>query len=308
LAHYNTILHELLSLLPRHQFEREVLSLQGDRYVKKFSTWNQMTTLLYAQASGKGSLREIESGLLVHGSRTYHLGLPSKIARSTLADANAQRDSRIYEHLFYALLERCRDISPKHKFRFKNPLYSLDATVIDLCLSMFPWAKFRTRKGALKLHYQFDHSGHLPSFLTITDGKRHEVAVAKESFDVIPDSIYCFDRGYLDTTWLRRIHHAGAFFVTRTKSNLAYHFIGQQLLLENKNAFFEAPILPTGPAFSGFDGPLRLIRSRDPETGQEVELITNNTTLSAQTIAEIYKARWQIESFFCSVPPNRPQF
>jgi len=303
-AHYNTILHQLLSLLPRHQFESKVRTLGGDRYHKRLNTWSQLTTLIYAQASGKTSLRDIENGLLAKASRTYHLGLPSKIARSTLADANSRRDWRIYEHLFYTLLERCRGLTPKHKFRFKNPLYSFDSTVIDLCLEMFPWAKSRKRKGALKLHCQLDHAGELPSFVTVTDGKRADISVARESFAIIPDSIYCFDRGYLDVAWLRRINASGAFFVTRSKENMDFHFVGQQMAIEKKNAFFEVEILPTGPSFSQFEGRLRLIGSRDLETGQEFELITNNMTLSAQTIAEIYRARWKIEIFFRWIKQN----
>lgn len=305
MPHYNTVLHQLLALTPRHQFEKFVRTLDGDRYVKTFSTWNQFTTLLYAQASGKDSLRDISNGMLTQGNRLYHLGLPAKIARSTLSDANTKRDYRIYEKLFYALLDRCKDLTPKHKFRFKNPLYSLDATIIDLCLSMFPWAKFRKRKGALKLHYQFDHAGELPVFLRVTTGKRHEIAVAKEEFPISPDSIYCFDMAYLDWAWFRRITDEKAFFVTRAKKNLKAGFVGQQERPKRKGVLFDLHIKTENfYARKDYPYPMRLIGFWDTETGRYLEFLTNNFTLSAATIAAIYKARWQIEIFFKWIKHN----
>ena len=151
MSHHNTIYNQLLQLIPRHQFEGLVKEYAGNRYVKYFTCWQQFITLLYAQIRGKDSLRDIETSLKAQSSRWYHIGLKN-IKRSTLSDANNQRDYRVYEGLFYRLFERCKSVTPRHKFRFKNPLYSLDATVIDLCLSLYPWAKFRKRKGALKIH------------------------------------------------------------------------------------------------------------------------------------------------------------
>ncbi len=138
--------------------------------------------MLYAQSSGKDSLRDIQNGLTAQLSKLYHLGLPQKVSKSTLADANAKRDYAVYEKLFYSLLERCKSITPKHKFRFKNPLYAFDSTVIDLCLETFSWAKFRTTKGAIKLHYQFEYDGNIPCFMTMSDGKCHDITVAKSFF------------------------------------------------------------------------------------------------------------------------------
>lgn len=305
MAHSNTILQQLLQFVPRHQFEKSTRDLDGDRYVKTFSTWNQLTTLVYAQASGKDSLRDIENGLLAQDGRLYHMGLPARVPRSTLADANAKRDYRIYERAFYSLLGRCRDLTPKHKFSFKNPLYSMDATVIDLCLAMFPWAKFRRRKGALKLHYQFDHSGELPVFLAITDGKRHEVVVAREEFPIKPDSIYCFDKAYIDYAWLRRITDENAFFVTRAKDNMSAEFLGQQERPKRKGILFDFEIETAGfYARQDYPYPLRLIGYMDPETGNYLEFLTNNFALSAATIAQIYKARWQVEIFFKWIKQN----
>lgn len=305
MSHFNTILHQLLQFVPRHQFENSVQTLDGDRYVKTFSTWNQLTTLLYAQASGKDSLREIENGLLAQHGRLYHLGLPAKIARSTLSDANTKRDCRIYEKLFYTLMHRCKDLTPRHKFRFKNPLFSFDSTVIDLCLAAFPWAKFRQRKGALKLHYQFDHAGEIPTFLTVTDGKRHDLSVAKETFPILPDSIYCFDKAYIDWSWFRRIDDAGAFFVTRAKKNIKPHFLGQQEVPRGKGVIYDMTITTENfQARKDYPGLMRLIGFRDAKTGRFLEFITNNFHLSAATIAAIYKARWQIEIFFKWIKQN----
>ncbi len=304
MAHYTTIMNELLNLIPRHRFETVVNNLSGNRYVKRFDCWNQLTVLLYAQASAKDSLRDIEQAFKVNSERLYHLGLPT-IKRSTLADANKTRSYRIFESLFYRLLERCKDITPKHKFKFKNPLYTLDATIIDLCLAAFPWAKFRTTKGALKLHYQFDHSGSIPSFLVVTDAKHHEVRVAQKNFDILADSIYCFDKGYLDFGWFRRIKEAKSCFVTRAKDNLNYAVIGQHNE-PNKKGVLSDEIITLSGYYQSKDYPekLRLIHYYDKKTDKTLTFLTNNFSLCSLTIAQIYKARWQIEIFFKWIKQN----
>ena len=304
MAHYTTIMNELLHLIPRHRFETIVNHYSGDRYVKRFNCWNQFTTLLYAQASGKDSLREIEHSFAVNAERLYHLGLP-QIKRSTLADANKARSYQIFEDMFYRFLERCKDVTPKHKFKFKNPLYTLDATVIDLSIRAFPWAKFMAKKGALRLHYEFDHSGEIPSFLVITDAKQHEVTVTQKNFDIISDSIYCFDKGYLSYGWFRRINDAKAFFVTRARDNMRYKVIGQHDRPNKKGVLSDEIIALYGTVKSeDYLESLRLIRYHDKDTDKTLTFLTNNFRLSSMAIAHIYKARWQIEIFFKWVKQN----
>ena len=300
MGHYNTILNQVLQLIPRHQFESIVKKRSGDRYVKRFDCWNQLTTLLYAQASGKDSLREIEQGLAVNDARLYHLGLPA-IKRSTLSDANQTRSYQIFEDLFYKMLSRCQDLTPQSKFRFKNPLRLIDATIISLCLSVFSWAKHGTTKGGIKLHYEFDYAGNIPSFLVITDAKAHETTVMKRCFDITADSIYCFDRGYNDFVLYRRINEERAFFVTRAKENLDYAVTGQHTETLKKGILSDECIQLINKKY---DKPLRLIRYYDDESGEVLTFITNNFVLAPHTITQIYKARWQIEIFFKWIKQN----
>ena len=300
MSHSNTILSQVMQLIPRHQFETIVKNHSGNHYVKRFDCWNQLTTLLYAQASGKESLREIEQGLAVNDARLYHLGLP-KIKRSTLADANQTRSYQIFESLFYKLLSRCQTLTSKRGFKFNNPLHILDATIIDLCLSSFSWAKFRTTKGGIKLHYQFNHSGQIPSFLVITDAKAHETTVTKKFFTLSADSIYCFDRGYNDFVLYRRITEAKAFFVTRAKDNLDFTVIGQHTQTLKKNILSDELIQLNNPKYIK---PLRMIRFYDSESGDIFVFLTNNFALAPHTITQIYKARWEIEIFFRWIKQN----
>jgi len=188
MVHSNALIHELLRLIPRHQFDTIVKNHGGDRYVKDFNCWQQVITLLYAQAANKSSLRDIEQSIEINDPRLYHIGLP-KIKRSTLSDANKKRPCEMFQALFYKLSERCQTLTPKHKFKFKNPLYAWDATLISLCLSLFPWSKFGQTKGALKLHVQLNHSGHIPDFIVAPPAFNHEAMVVKRSFQVTPDSI-----------------------------------------------------------------------------------------------------------------------
>jgi hypothetical protein len=299
-----TIFSELLKLVPRYRFDKAVDAHGAERYVKTFNAWSHFTAMLYSQITGKDSLRDIETGLQVQSARWYHLGF-SGVRRSTLADANAKRDYRVFEDTFYRLLDRCRDLTPKHRFRFKNPLYTIDATTIDLCLSLYPWAKFRTTKGAIKMHCLYDHSGALPTFLTVTDGKKHDVRVVKESdFPLTPDSIVSIDKAYIDYTWLYCLQKQRVWFVTRAKRNIDCAVIGQHPV-SAKAVLSDEQIMLQGPRSKTlYPEALRLIRYYDAEREKTLVFLTNNFRLAATTIAQIYKSRWQIELFFKWIKQN----
>jgi len=299
-----TIFSELLKLCPRYQFDKAVEQYHGDRYVKTFTTWQQFMAILYSQIKQKDSLRDIVTGLSAHAARWYHLGITG-IYKSTLCDANAKRDYRIFEGLFYHLLARCKDLTPKHKFRFKNPLYTIDASTIDLCLSVFPWAKFRRTKGAIKLHCLYDHSGALPTFMTVTDGKRHDVRVVKDNtFPLLSDSIVSVDKAYIDYNWLKSLDKQGVWFVTRAKVNIDYAVVGQHLITSKKVLSDERIILEGVLTRAKYPKDLRLIRYYDEERQKMLTFLTNNFKLAATTIAQIYKSRWQIELFFKWIKQN----
>lgn len=304
MGHYNTVFNQLFNFIPRHRFENSVRQTDADRYTKQFTSWRQLLVLLYSQISGKESLREIETGLMARNRRLYHLGLEA-VSRSTLSDAMTRRNAAIFEQLFYSILERAQAVAPGHKFRFKNPLYTFDSTAIDLCLSTFDWARFRKRKGAIKLHYQLDHRGHLPAFMIMTDGKGHDMTTARDGFEIVPDSIYCFDRAYNCLNWLYFINKQRAFFVTRTHPKQSYRVIGQHTEPSGKNIIDDQIIELKGyMSASKYPEKLRIITALDPQSGKLYTFMTNNFLLSAWTIAQIYRQRWQIEIFFKWIKQN----
>lgn len=308
MAHYSTLFSSILSLIPRHHFENLVKEYGADRYTKRLSTWNQFTALLYAQISGLESLREIENAFAMQAMRAYHLGLPSQICRNTLSHANRKRDWRIHEGMFYKLLARCRNLTPKHKFKFKNPLYSIDATTVSLCLSLFPWSRIKHKKGAIKMHFQHDHGGDIPCFMVMTRGNENDVVAARQHIGLSRDSIYCFDRGYVDSKWFRKISDAGAYFVTRRPKWLSYRIVGQHASFHGR---YKGVIDDIVVEFDGakskatFPKWMRLIIYCEPgPNGRTFEFLTNHLQLNARTVADIYKSRWQIESFFKWVKQN----
>jgi hypothetical protein len=305
MPYYPSIFNQLFNFIPRHYFDAANSRHNGDRYAKEFMGWQQFLVGVYAQATGKDSLREIESGLAIHHSKLYHLGL-KPVPRSTLSDAMERRDPAILEELFNHVLERARSLAPRHKFKFDNPLYSFDSTTIDLCLSVFDWAKFRKRKGAIKLHCKLDHSGDIPAFMVMTEGARNDVAVAKEHFKISPDSIYCFDRGYSDFGFLHSIHEKEAYFVTRAKKNMAHSVFGQHAEPNRKKGVLSDEIIELDGCRTAGKYPdfLRKIRFRSKDDGKIYIFITNNMKLAASTIAEIYRQRWHIEIFFKWIKQN----
>jgi len=293
-------------MISKDEFSRAVRGLKADRYAKGFTSWEQFVAMEFCQLAQAKSLREICDGLRCCLGKLNHLGLDEAPKRSTLAYANGHRPWALYERVFYNLLDCCRAAAPgkKGKFRFKNKLLSLDATVIDLCLGLFPWAEFRQTKGAVKLHLLLDHDGYLPTYVHITEGKVHEVNIAR-TLTLPPGSIVAMDRGYNDYTLYHDWTAAGVWFVTRQKENAVYEVVEERPLPQNRNIRADQIIRFTGPA-SSQKCPLLLRRVVvwDPKKQEEIVLLTNHLTFGATTIAAIFKDRWQIEVFFKTLKQN----
>ena len=304
-VYYNSIFQQLFNFIPRYRFEKSVKNLSGDHYCKTFSAWQQFLTCLYAQITGKDSLREIERGLVANHNRLYHLGMTA-VAKSTLADAMNRRNPEMFRELFEEILARATECTTGHKFRFHNPLHAIDSTTIDLCLNQYDWAHYRKHKGAIKLHTELDLNGNLPCFVVMSNGKMSDIRAAKENISIVPDSIYTFDKGYYDLAWFKRISDEGAFFVTRIKDNAQIEVLGQHRETDiARGIISDEIIMYTGYQTSKkYPGKLRLIEFFDRKTAKTYRFITNNFRLAASTIAEIYKQRWQIELFFKWIKQN----
>lgn len=302
MAHHNTVFAQLLKLIPRHEFEVLANQHHEGQKLRKITRWSQFVALSLAQLAGRCSLRDIVGNLSAQACTLYHLG-SAKVTRSSLGRVNEMQSYKLYEALFCKLLTRCKSCSPDHGFRFKNPLYSLDSTTIDLCLSMFPWAKFRTTKGAIKLHVGLDHSGLLPSFITVSDGKLHDVNAAR-AVQLPKGSIVAMDRGYTDYSLYNTLNSNAIFFVTRQKRNACYKVLERRSVLKSKGLCSDQTIVLTGAKAENCPIPLRRIGYRDPDSGKHYVFLTNNFALAASTIQQIYKARWQIELFFKCIKQN----
>ena len=221
MAHHNTVFVQLLRFLPRHEFETEARQHQRGQGLRVMSRWAQFVALGLAQLTGRQSLRDIVSNLSTQGRKLYHLGVGTTVSRSSLARVNAEQPYTLYETLFGRLLSRCQQCAPRHSFRFKNKLYAVDATTIDLCLAVFPWASFRRTKAAIKLHIGLDQAGHLPSFVSVTEGKTGDVKVAR-TWTFPAGSVVVADRAYLDFKWFHQLQASGVTFVTRLKRGVRY--------------------------------------------------------------------------------------
>jgi hypothetical protein len=302
LAHHNTVFSQLLKLVPRHEFETLANQHHEGRKLRKITRWSQFVAMALAQLSSRVSLRDVVSSLSAQTAKLYHLGA-ALVSRSSLARVNEQQPSALYEGLFAKLLSRCQGRAPRHGFRFKNKLYSLDASTIDLCLSVFPWARFRTTKGAVKLHVGLDHNGLLPAFMNITDGKTHDITAAR-AVRLPKDSLLVVDRGYTDYAWYNHLNANDIFFVTRQRRNAVYQVVERHAVLKTKGLTSDQTIRLTGTKAKECPILLRRIGYRDAETGKHYVFLTNNFKLAASTIAAIYKARWQIELFFKWIKQN----
>ncbi len=295
-----TLFAQLMEFVPWTSFMRIVARYGGDSRVRSLNCTEQFRAMAFAQLTYRESLRDIETCLLANQSKLYGMGFRSPVKRSTLADANEGRDWRIWADLAALLIRRARKLYCNDSFGIDldNTVYALDATTIDLCLSLFPWAPFRTAKAAVKLHTLLDLRGNIPAFIHISDGKTHEVNV----LDILPieaGAFYVMDRGYLDFSRLFALHQAGAFFVTRAKRGMDARRVYSSPTDRSTGIICDQRIALNGFYISqSYPEQLRRIRFKDPESGKTLVFLTNNTALPALTIAALYKSRWQVELFF----------
>src|SRR5690625_485438 len=283
-------------------FPYSTLFRSKGRKLRKMTRWSQFVAMASAQLTGRSSLRDLLSNLSAQSSKLYHLGM-GLVSRSSLARVNENQPWTLYEALFFKLLNRCQQQAPGHGFRFKNKLFSLDSSTIDVCLSMFPWARFRQAKGAIKLHVGLNHAGMLPAFVSVTDGKSSDVAVGR-ALSLPTGSIVVFDRGYTDYTWYNQLNDQGIFFVTRLKRNACHRVLERRKVKSEQGLTCDQTIRLTSAKGKNCPIALRRVGYRDPETGRKYVFLTNNFKLAAATIAAIYKSRWQIELFFKWIKQN----
>jgi hypothetical protein len=295
----NLVFAQVMEFAPWHTFRRLVAKYRGDFNVRTFSCLDQFLSMAFAQLTYRESLRDIEACLRAQPTKLYHMGLRGTVSRSALADANELRDWRIYAEFAYSLIRTARRLYAQEPLAvdLAETVYALDATTIDLCLSLFPWAKFRTTKAAVKLHTLLDLRGAIPSFIHISDGKLHEVNV----LDLLlpePGAFYVMDRGYLDFERLYRLDQAGSFFVTRAKSNFRFKRVYSRPVDRSTGLLCDQEVdLVVFYSQQGYPARLRRIRYRDAE-GRRLVFLTNHMTLPPLTICELYRSRWQVELFF----------
>jgi hypothetical protein len=296
-----TVLAQLIDHLPRHSFRRLVKRYRGDHRTRSFTCWDQFLSMTFAQLTYRESLRDIEACLGAVPERLYHLGFRTQaISRSTLADANEKRDWRIYADFAQSLIQEARRLYTGDSFGLDldQTVYALDSSTIDLCLALFPWARFRRAKGAIKLHTLLDLTGSIPTFIRITAANVNDVRILDELL-LEAGSIYVMDRGYTDFARLYRLHQAQAFFVIRAKRSLDFQRRYSRQVDRTTGLICDQTIVLQGPKSSKrYPVALRRIRVRDLETGKRITLLTNNFDLPAKTVADLYRSRWQVELFF----------
>jgi hypothetical protein len=300
------VFSQVIDFMPMHIFRRCVARYRGNYKIKSFTCLDQFLCLAFAQITYRESLRDIEACLRAQSHKVYHMGIRGKVSRSTLADANEERDWRIYSDLAMSLIATARRLYRNEKFLedLDETVYAFDATTIDLCLSLFPWAKFRQHKGAIKLHTLLDLRGNIPTFIHISDGKLHEV----NTLDILPleaGAFYVMDRGYLDFRRLYVMEKVSAFFVIRAKVNFKFRRIYSHPVDRSTGLICDQTIMLTGiKAHKDYPDNLRRVKYYDTETDKSLVFLTNNFTLPALTIAKLYKCRWQVELFFKWIKQN----
>jgi hypothetical protein len=291
---------QLMEFFPWKRFQRAVVKYNGNHYVKRFSCSNQFLCMAFAQLTYRESLRDLEACFRAQGAKLYHLGIRGSVSRSTLADANQSRDWRIYAELAQALMAKARVLYAAEPFAvdLQDSVYALDATTIELCLSLFPWARFAHNRAAVKLHALLDLHGNIPSFVHVSEALLHEVNVL-DALIAEPGAFYVLDRGYMDFARLYRFHQQGSFFVIRAKSPLrAKRRYSYPVDRSTGVMCDQSVVLTVYYSHKAYPEALRRIRIKDLQTGKSIVLLTNNWTLPALTIGQLYRCRWQIELFF----------
>lgn len=302
----STVFAQVMTFLPMHEFRKCVRRYRGDYKVKRFSCLDQFLCLAFAQLTYRESLRDIVSCLRTMKNRLYHMGIRSPVSRNNLAHANEMRDWRIYADFAHVLIAEARTLYRDEDIGLdlQNTVYAFDSTTIDLCLSLFPWAFFRKRKGAIKLHTLLDLRGAIPTFIHITEGKTHDVRIL-DILPLEPGSFYILDRGYLDYSRLYTLHQGRTFFVTQAKSNLQSRRLRSRAVDKTMDLTSDQTIVLTGPKSKfEYPEPLRRVRFYDRENDRHLIFLTNNFLLPALTIAKLYKLRWQVELFFRWIKQN----
>jgi len=302
----STVFAQVMAFLPMHEFRKCVRRYRGNYKVKRFSCLDQFLCLAFAQLTYRESLRDIVSCLRTMKNRLYHMGIRSPVSRNNLAHANEMRDWRIYADFAHVLIAEARTLYRDEDIGLdlQNTGYAFDSTTIDLCLSLFPWAFFRKRKGAIKLHTLLDLRGAIPTFIHITEGKTHDVRIL-DILPLEPGSFYILDRGYLDYSRLYTLHQGRTFFVTQAKSNLQSRRLRSRAVDKTMDLTSDQTIVLTGPKSKfEYPEPLRRVRFYDRENDRHLIFLTNNFLLPALTIAKLYKLRWQVELFFRWIKQN----
>lgn len=303
MSHHNTAFHQLLKPLSRHDFERLAREHHHGQKLRSASRWDQFVGMAMSQLSGRQSLRDIQSNLESQRHKLYHLGA-KPIPRSTLARINEKQPAALYQALFGRLLQHCKSLPGRHKFRFKNPLYSLDASAIDLSLKLFPWAAYRPDAGNMKLSVGLNHGTDVPEFVALGDGNENDLVQGRR-FVFPKGSIVVFDKGYVDYGWYKSLTDQGVFFVTRLRPNAIYRVEERRPVDRSKGLTCDQTIqLNSAHALKRGAPRLRRVGFVDRETGKHYVFLTNHFGLSAATIAALYKDRWRIEIFFKTIKQN----
>lgn len=296
MAHCNTVLNQVVGFFKRHEFESLARRHHVGQNFRSFNRWSQFMSMAVCQLSGRKSLRDVVENLKAQGRKLYHLGMKT-VTRSTLARVNDEQPAELYKELFYKMLQRCKAVAPSHRFKIDEKVYLLDATTINLCLAAFPWATFRQKKGAIKLHIGLDADGYLPEFVDVTEGKKHEISWAR-MLKLPKGSLAVFDKGFTDYDWWQELTTNGIFFVTRLKDNALVDYFKKRPGRKAKGVVHDQEI-----RLKGMKDKLRIVQFI-ADDGNEYRFVTNAHHLQAATVADLYKERWKIELFFKWIKQN----